>query len=630
MIFATVVNPIDEGVSKIGSKDEREAMRLYKVAADHGDATAQNNLGVFYEKGRGGLSKDDQEAARLYKLAAEQGHAGAQYNLGVMYEEGRGVPRDDAAAFIWYRTAADQGHATAQNNLGGMYVNSRDYAAAAGWVRKAADQGDAAAQCNLGFMYEQGRGGLPRDDAVAVSWYRKAADQGNAGAQCNLGVMYEQGRGGLRKDDAVAVSWYRKAAEQGNATAQSNLGFMFEQGRGGLPRDDREATCLFELAADQGNATAQGKLASIYAGGHGAVPKDGPARLDELAADQPRAAQRDLVEVFSSNDRSGLMSGWFKSNSHLAVDILKRADDWGNVLFGAPIAIGVFFGWRFAVVSGGLTAITLGLLNWWASWAPCSHGIPRGKTENRCETCVREQKEIEETRRRERELQERQKRIDTAADRLRDTERLRLAKSLVPNIEELRGLSWQQFEDEVARMFERMGFTVEQTPYVNDLGRDAILRKDGKKYLLECKKYAEGNVSGRPDLQKFHSAMITDVAVSGFFVTAGGFTKEAIEFAAKVRMELIDQDKLVRVMFDSKPDPAEEDSYRSMCQRCEDIVSHRLRAPQSARCRNGHEVAPTLLNFESLLPASAWPQKIRRGRRGFEKPRRSARLARPL
>jgi TPR repeat protein len=43
--------------------DDREA-RLFKLAADQGIAAAQYNLGVFYERGRGGLSKNDREAAR--------------------------------------------------------------------------------------------------------------------------------------------------------------------------------------------------------------------------------------------------------------------------------------------------------------------------------------------------------------------------------------------------------------------------------------------------------------------------------------------------------------------------------------------------------------------------------------
>jgi hypothetical protein len=84
---------------------------------------------------------------------------------------------------------------------------------------------------------------------------------------------------------------------------------------------------------------------------------------------------------------------------------------------------------------------------------------------------------------------------------------------------------------------------------------------------------------------------------------------------------LIDQDKLIWMMFDSKPDATEDDSYLSMCPQCEDIVSHRFGAPQSARCRNGHDVAPTLPNFESLLPVSARPLKNRRGPRGSEEPK---------
>jgi TPR repeat protein len=35
----------------------------------------------MYENGRGGLPKDDREAARLYKLAADQGNTIAQTNL---------------------------------------------------------------------------------------------------------------------------------------------------------------------------------------------------------------------------------------------------------------------------------------------------------------------------------------------------------------------------------------------------------------------------------------------------------------------------------------------------------------------------------------------------------------------
>jgi TPR repeat protein len=59
--------------------DDREAARLYKLAADQGNALAQISLGEFYENGRGGLPRDDREAARLFKLAADQGNSDSRH-----------------------------------------------------------------------------------------------------------------------------------------------------------------------------------------------------------------------------------------------------------------------------------------------------------------------------------------------------------------------------------------------------------------------------------------------------------------------------------------------------------------------------------------------------------------------
>ena len=184
-------------------------------------------------------------------------------------------------------------------------------------------------------------------------------------------------------------------------------------------------------------------------------------------------------------------------------------------------------------------------------------------------------------------LQDHRERIKVAAGDLQRREQLRLA-SLMPNIEELRALSPRDFESVIAQMFERMGFTVEQTPYVNDYGRDAILERDGKKFLLECKRYGPSTFVGRPDLQKFHSAIITDRAVSGFFVTAGVFTKDAIKFSKTVPIKLVDQVELLQLMFKSIPAATHDDTYCSMCQQCGKCVSHKLRTPRSIQCGSGH------------------------------------------
>ncbi|MGH8710693.1 MAG: tetratricopeptide repeat protein, partial [Burkholderiales bacterium] len=58
-----------------------------------GFGTAQFNLGYMYSKGRG-VAKDDAEAVKWYRKAAEQGLATAQFNLGLKYERGEGVAKD--------------------------------------------------------------------------------------------------------------------------------------------------------------------------------------------------------------------------------------------------------------------------------------------------------------------------------------------------------------------------------------------------------------------------------------------------------------------------------------------------------------------------------------------------------
>lgn len=97
-------------------KNDVEVVKLYRKAAERGDASAQDSLGYMYAEGRG-VPKDDAEAVKWFRKAAEQGNANGQANLGEMYQEGRGVPRDDAEAIKWYRKAAAQGDTSAIDQL---------------------------------------------------------------------------------------------------------------------------------------------------------------------------------------------------------------------------------------------------------------------------------------------------------------------------------------------------------------------------------------------------------------------------------------------------------------------------------------------------------------------------------
>ena len=64
------------------------------VATEQSVATVQCLLGISYRTGRG-VPQDDAAAARLFRLAAERGNAIAQFNLGVMCGKGeRSGPRN--------------------------------------------------------------------------------------------------------------------------------------------------------------------------------------------------------------------------------------------------------------------------------------------------------------------------------------------------------------------------------------------------------------------------------------------------------------------------------------------------------------------------------------------------------
>ena len=59
---------------------------------------------------RQGISQDDKEAGKLYRLAAKLGFSQAQNNLGVMYTNGQGVPKDSVSAHMWFNVAASNGN----------------------------------------------------------------------------------------------------------------------------------------------------------------------------------------------------------------------------------------------------------------------------------------------------------------------------------------------------------------------------------------------------------------------------------------------------------------------------------------------------------------------------------------
>ena len=76
---------------------------------------------TLFQASQSNIPRDPAMVARRFLKAAQTGNATAQFNLGVLYDTGRGVPRDLIIAMNWYRKAAHQGFAEAQFNLAQMY-----------------------------------------------------------------------------------------------------------------------------------------------------------------------------------------------------------------------------------------------------------------------------------------------------------------------------------------------------------------------------------------------------------------------------------------------------------------------------------------------------------------------------
>ena len=153
--FGALADEFDQGNTAFAAGDFSEAYRIWRPAAEAGDARAQFGIASLYDRGQGvevnyflsaswyqrsarqglaiaqfnlgnafhhgrGVAQDDNEAVRLWELAAQQGLPSAQYNLGTQYMLGLGVKQDQVEARRWYQQAAEGGHPGAKRILSGL------------------------------------------------------------------------------------------------------------------------------------------------------------------------------------------------------------------------------------------------------------------------------------------------------------------------------------------------------------------------------------------------------------------------------------------------------------------------------------------------------------------------------
>ncbi|MFI6038572.1 restriction endonuclease [Streptomyces sp. NPDC051315] len=117
----------------------------------------------------------------------------------------------------------------------------------------------------------------------------------------------------------------------------------------------------------------------------------------------------------------------------------------------------------------------------------------------------------------------------------------------VMGVEAFEALEPAAFEEAIADLCVRDGCTdVEVVGGAGDLGADVLaVAPDGRRVVIQCKRYADGHKVGSQDMQRFGGTCFTvhaaDVAV---VVTTSDFTAPAAEYAEQCAIVCVDAERL--------------------------------------------------------------------------------------
>jgi TPR repeat protein len=113
---------------KVFQRNDKEAFRLFKVAAENGFKEAQFNLAVMYEEGKV-VEQNYDEAEKWYILSAKQGHIDAQFHIGLLLVKLQNKDKklnNDEEVIKWWSLAANNGHPEAKHWINMIEKSAKD------------------------------------------------------------------------------------------------------------------------------------------------------------------------------------------------------------------------------------------------------------------------------------------------------------------------------------------------------------------------------------------------------------------------------------------------------------------------------------------------------------------------
>ncbi|MDG6025715.1 MAG: DUF2034 domain-containing protein [Candidatus Brocadia sp.] len=139
-------------------------------------------------------------------------------------------------------------------------------------------------------------------------------------------------------------------------------------------------------------------------------------------------------------------------------------------------------------------------------------------------------------------------------------------------IETIRTVSWLEFEELVGEAYRRKGYAVTETGEGGaDGGVDLLLRKGGKKLLVQCKHWKMDKV-GVKVVRELYGVVAAEGATGGILISSGIFTQEARDFTRGKPLELLDGSELLNLIAGVQKTPMQPNkmSNDSTCPLCGD------------------------------------------------------------
>ena len=156
-----VENEVPEAITHLGSaykrgwydlvKSDKKAAKIYRRAVELGDVDAMLQLAELYRFGSG-VKLDKKKGERLWRMAADRGDAAAQSSFAILLDCEQRIEE----AFRYYALAADQGLTVGEVRLGYCYAHGEgtelDLGKARYWLERAAAKGDEEAIESLAHL----------------------------------------------------------------------------------------------------------------------------------------------------------------------------------------------------------------------------------------------------------------------------------------------------------------------------------------------------------------------------------------------------------------------------------------------------------------------------------------------